>query len=233
MPINYFDTENGVAGFSQKDYYTEAHAHFFIELAFSLSGSLTIKTPTREHSNIQAAIIGSNVLHSFSCLDGECQLYFIDPTATIGEDLLKDYQVPNQDLAILDTIQAAKLREKFNRIVSEFHRLPVHSKSPDDRMKKCLDWIKENHAVEGTNLSMLSEELFLSESRLAHLFKEHIGISIHQYVLWKKIETAAKKSLEGYSLTECAHFAGFTDSSHFTRTFKKMFGVKPFFALKE
>ena len=117
------------------------------------------------------------------------------------------------------------LKKKFNSMVSEFNESSPAPGDRDDRIRKCLDWIDANHAVEGISVSMISEQVFLSESRLAHLFKENVGISIHQYILWKKIETAAKKSLEGYSLTECAHFAGFTDSSHFNKAFKKMFGV--------
>jgi AraC-like DNA-binding protein len=42
----------------------------------------------------------------------------------------------------------------------------------------------------------------------------------------------AAKSREGLSITECAHFAGFADSSHFNKVFNKMFGIKPFFVLK-
>jgi len=59
-----------------------------------------------------------------------------------------------------------------------------------------------------------------------------MNISIRQYILWKKIEIAATKSQTGHSLTESAHYAGFTDSSHFIKTFKKMFGVRPSFAMK-
>lgn len=233
MPINYFNIENGVAGFSQKNYHTEPHAHFSIEVAFALSGSLHISTVNHEYPDIQAAIIGSNVLHTFSCLDGECQLYFIDPTATIVEQLMKDYPIESNNLVVLDPIEAEKFKEKSNFIACETHPLFFPTKNRDERIQKCLDWIEANITEEGINITMLSEKLFLSESRLAHLFKEQMGISIHQYILWKKIGTAVNKSLEGYSLTECAHFSGFTDSSHFNKTFKKMFGVNPFFALKE
>lgn len=234
MPINYFNIEAGVAGFSQKDYHTEPHAHFFIEVAFSLSGSLTIGTYNHEYPNIHAAIIGSNVLHTFSCLGAECQLYFIDPTADIGEQLMKEYPVESEDVVVLDTIAAEKLfKWEGNCVTLGGQPSDLHAKNRDERMQKYLDCIEANISVEGINISMLSEMLFLSESRLAHLFKEQIGISIHQYILWKKIEMAVKRSLEGYSLTDCAHYAGFIDSSHFNKTFKKMFGVRPFFALKE
>jgi AraC-like DNA-binding protein len=59
-----------------------------------------------------------------------------------------------------------------------------------------------------------------------------MGISVHQCILWKKILLAVQRTREGYSLTEAAHDAGFSDSSHFNKVFNKMFGVNPFFVLK-
>jgi AraC-like DNA-binding protein len=88
-------------------------------------------------------------------------------------------------------------------------------------------------ADEKLTVSKLSSASFLSESRLAHLFKKQLGISVHQCILWKKILLAVLKSREGYSLTECAHYVGFSDSSHFNKVFYKMFGVNPFFVLKD
>ena len=39
MPINFFNTEIGMAGYSEKNYQTNRHAHFTIEVAFALKAS--------------------------------------------------------------------------------------------------------------------------------------------------------------------------------------------------
>ncbi len=96
--------------------------------------------------------------------------------------MLKDYQVDSNRLLVLDIIATETLKKKFHSIVSEFNQSSPAPGDRDDRIRKCLDWIEENHAVEGISVSVISEELFLSESRLAHLFKENVGISIHQYI---------------------------------------------------
>jgi AraC-like DNA-binding protein len=41
------------------------------------------------------------------------------------------------------------------------------------------------------------------------------------------MEIAIKFAQKGASLTQCAHIAGFVDSSHFTKTFKNVFGIYP------
>ena len=38
---------------------------------------------------------------------------------------------------------------------------------------------------------------------------------------------AVERMADGASLTEAAHEAGFADSAHFSRTFRRMFGLAP------
>ena len=231
MPINFFNTEIGMAGYSEKNYQTKRHAHFTIEVAFALKGSLGIMTHRHKYSDVDALIIGSNLLHSFDCLDSECQIFFFDPTSAVSERLFRNYELEANELVLLPTEDRKKLKEAID-LISAGKRPGLQSKSTDNRIQKCLDWIESNYMTEGVTIARLAEEMFLSPDRAAHLFKEEVGTSIHQYILWKRIDLAAKMSLDGYSLTECAHACGFTDSAHFNRVFKKMFGVNPSFALR-
>ena len=41
------------------------------------------------------------------------------------------------------------------------------------------------------------------------------------------INVAIESAMDGASWTEAAHAAGFADSSHLTRTHKRMFGLEP------
>lgn len=227
MPINYLDIRNGVSCFSQKDYRLSRHTHFPIEVVFTLSGKLDIGTDYQQYTNIQSAIINSNVPHTFNCLNSECYLYFIDITSNVGMHIQKYFFSQNEEIVLLNGAEAEHFNE--NHILA-YKNQKSHLKAIDNRIQNCLHWINANYSIEGIQLSVISEVVFLSESRLAHLFKEQIGISVHQYILWKKIERAIKHSMEGFSLTDSAYFAGFADSSHFNKAFKKMFGIYPSFA---
>lgn len=81
--------------------------------------------------------------------------------------------------------------------------------------------------IESLNLKELSSNVFLSESRFQHLFKDNTGISLSKYLLWYKTISAVKRVFHGDNLTEAALNSGFSDSAHFTRTFKKIVGVTP------
>jgi AraC-like DNA-binding protein len=102
----------------------------------------------------------------------------------------------------------------------------------DARILDCIQKLSSPLTGHELTLAQLSRTSFLSESRLAHLFKEQLGISVHQCILWKKILAAVLRSREGYSLTDCAYHVGFSDSSHFNKAFNRMFGVNPTFVLK-
>lgn len=102
----------------------------------------------------------------------------------------------------------------------------------DERIRHCLEAIDTRLGLSDLTVKELSRISFLSESRLSHLFREQTGISIRQYILWKKVCLAVSRVVIGQSLTDGAHYAGFSDSAHFHKAFSNMFGVNPFLGLK-
>jgi AraC-like DNA-binding protein len=56
---------------------------------------------------------------------------------------------------------------------------------------------------------------------------EQTGVGFRPYLLWLRIECALAAYVGGSSLTDSAHIGGFSDSAHFSRTFRKMFGIAP------
>jgi AraC-like DNA-binding protein len=67
----------------------------------------------------------------------------------------------------------------------------------------------------------------LSSGRARHLFVESTGLPFRTYLLWLRLTKALELFSAGTSLTEAAHGAGFSDSSHLSRTFRRMFGIAP------
>ena len=45
------------------------------------------------------------------------------------------------------------------------------------------------------------------------------------YVLWQRMERAVAEYAAGATLTDAAYAGGFADSAHFSRTFRRMFGL--------
>jgi AraC-like DNA-binding protein len=235
MSIELFDIDKGYAVFSNGHYETTKHAHYAIEMVCCTEGSFSITTNLSEYTNIKSVIIPSNLPHRFSCLHAACDLLFLDPLSAIGKYFLQQYDLASQKSIIVNPPALHQFHKKGKFDVSLM--LDSAETNPgmpvDARIAKCIQTMNALVTDQKLTVSQLSGASFISESRLAHLFKKQLGISVHQCILWKKILLAVLKSREGYSLTECAHDVGFSDSSHLNKVFYKMFGVNPFFVLKD
>ncbi|UCS95542.1 AraC family transcriptional regulator [Echinicola marina] len=233
MAIELFDIDKGYALFSKSNYQTKKHTHYAIEVVRCTKGFFNIAT-TSEHTNIKSVIIPPNLPHSFNCLKAECDLLFVDPLSDMGKYVMESFNLAShKDVIINPTELNQFLNNGTFNIASILNSSETYPrKSLDDRILKCIDAINSLITESKITITQLSEVSLLSESRLAHLFKEQLGISVHQCILWKKLCLAMLKSREGYTLTESAHYVGFSDSSHFNKVFYKMFGINPFFVLK-
>lgn len=78
--------------------------------------------------------------------------------------------------------------------------------------------------------AFLAEQLHISIRQLYRLF-EHRGDTVCRYVQKKRLERCAEELSDPhrarYSITEIAFRWGFTDSAHFSRSFKKAFDISP------
>lgn len=235
MPIDFFDPENVYAIFSQRDYVTRRHAHYVLEIVCASEGTFKIETPRQTYDNLHTVIIPPNKSHSFSCIGAACNLLFLDPLSPMGRYFMQRYRLNSEHEIIVDLPESQLFHRdgKYNidSLLEKATQEPAEDL--DSRLVACIQKIDELCTDENISISALSNYSFLSEGRLSHLFKSRLGISIHQYILWRKMISAISRSRSGYSLTECAHAVGFFDSSHFNKVFIKMFGLKPSFVLKK
>lgn len=91
----------------------------------------------------------------------------------------------------------------------------------------CVNFIFDNLHRRIT-LQELSSFAKLSPSYLSKLFSKEVGISISNYILNKKIETAEKMlCYSEYSVFEISEILAFANQAHFTYAFKKKNGITP------
>ncbi len=80
-----------------------------------------------------------------------------------------------------------------------------------------------------TNISSkeLSQKFNVSVSTLQHSFKNEMQISLHRYILKKRLIVARRLILSGCPAHLAASEIGFNDYSGFYKQYKKMFGTVP------
>jgi len=231
------------------------HRHLAVQCCFALAGKIKVRGNHNEiWQKCTAAVVGSNVPHSITNPEGPIGLLYLEKCSNSYQSIL-DYHCLNQPCdikkhpLILQTSMSNLLTEQLSfigcsdflenstnekisdsanllkaAILKVFNGFIEQRKSVDDRITQLLEYLN-NHASQSFDGVRLSNEIGLSESRMQHLFKQQIGIPIRRYILWMRLRSVIKSTAAGVSLTNAAYSAGFSDSAHFSRTFKSTFGI--------
>lgn len=90
------------------------------------------------------------------------------------------------------------------------------------RLKKAMDFI-DAHYDEPLTVEQIAREVYLSASRLSHIIKGELGMTLGDYISRVRIDKAKwllrDKEL---SISQVAQEVGFPDQSYFTKVFKKI-----------
>lgn len=222
MEIHAFDLDRGLYHFLIEEIVADLHAHPATELILAHDGGFTICTQNHRFENVRYALVKENQPHAIEACVGKVDVIMCE--ADVAEGLCEAMGASMVE-GILTTDDSAF--ENYARELLQEPRLKKQYK--DHRVLTAVQYCEANLA-DDLKLNDLAEHVHISASRFSHLFKGELGISFSSYLVWLRL----KKAISGYlwqqlNLTEACHHAGFHDSSHFTRHFKKFFGVKPSF----
>jgi AraC-like DNA-binding protein len=217
---------------------TDVHAHHAFQVTLSLGGTFTLYLATCDALPGPAAIVAPDAPHAFEAC-GVVALLFVDPESRAGRALagqmdgrasmplgvgeLRGAQALIRQALAHPTDRRGALVEAATQIC---RRITGHSRTTeiDRRVRLMIRWAHEN--IGGTlGLREIAGVVGLSPSRASHLFVEETGLPFRTYVLWMRLIRAVDAHSGGLSLTEAAHEAGFSDSAHLSRTFRRMFGL--------
>lgn len=106
----------------------------------------------------------------------------------------------------------------------DFHSQPEYG---DKSVLKILQYCAE-HYKENISLKTLSEGVFLSQSRISHIFSEKLKISFTDYINTLRTADAAKLLTQGgHTISEIAALSGFATIRSFNRAFRNRHGISP------
>lgn len=220
----------------------ETHAHHAVQATVSPGGPVEL-TMGSDTIRAQAVLIDSDRAHQLNTLGQSAAVFLIEPESNDAARLRRG-PLGNGAYSLLDVHSAVPIVEALNRLVggggcpeaaSCFDRLfeawgggPESPRPRDERIEQALTFI-EGLPQKKVSLSELAAQVYLSESRFIHLFTEQVGIPPRRFLLWARLMDAVRAAIRAENLTSAAHAAGFADSAHLSRTFKRMFGQAPSF----
>jgi len=226
MKLLEFDRERGIFNFELEEINTQFHVHPATEIIFSDTGNLTIETSTRIFLDVSLAVIPANVNHKIKSDKNHIQLLMVECDFSFLQDIFRQNKVD-----FLDEIFVQKKKNKpipiFADILKLYKQKPL-PKTTNPRIQTCLNYLESPTADYPKMIETLKAETYLSESRLSHIFKADMGISLKKYLVWNRLKKALKLFIEEEAnLYEAAFRSGFYDQAHLSKAFKNMLGINP------
>ncbi len=226
MKVFNFDIKKGIYSFEINDLNSENHSHPTIEIIYAIHGSFSLETGGQKETNVTFAIIDSNLRHKIISQNCTAKLLMIESNNELFGSFLKQDEIQLINGMFID--KKGTVQSDFLEKTKLFALNNDLKKVKDDRIQKCLNVLDNEVLAYDKLISTLTSSIFLSESRLSHLFKENIGISVKKYLVWSRLKKSVHLILnEGVNLTEAAHQSGFFDQAHLSNTFKKVLGITP------
>jgi AraC-like DNA-binding protein len=212
-----------------------SHRHHAVQIALSRTGSLRVWVAGQDWLGAAGVIIGTDVQHRLAESDKPVTLLYLDGESGHGR-------------AIRDSLRGgARLlsRNAVTRLLAAIDQ----GRSPEPAAAAVLSVLTGDRRLQARpaadaviaaslaalprplpprlTLESLARPCQLSPSRYAHRFAAHTGMALRPYLRWLRLLTAVERIAQGASLTDAAHQAGFSDSAHFSRTFRRHFGIAP------
>ena len=180
-------------------------------------------------------VTGSLMKHTMPPLS-ECRCFLmIDPTSDLAENLRDTVLTEGEPKRIQisipfrfsEELDDAALSEAIRKWLSDCGYLRKKEKTgviEDPRVVKLIREIREYRHLE-KRLKEIADEYEVSESRLSHIFKESVGVSLKGYLMISQMKYAYSLVMEGKSKTYAALEAGFSSPAHLAYICKKHMGI--------
>ncbi len=218
---------------------TDPHAHHAVQITLALTGSVHVEGEGDGISG-EAIAIAPDARHAFEGT-GLIAHLFVAPDGKIGRQLVQGLfsqgpiaPIPLSSLGDLRASLKATfeepqhtdddLRALGRELAARLAGEGVRIEPPDPRISRLLAWLGPR-LDQALTLRELATVAGLSPGRTRHLFVERTGLPFRTYLLWLRLMRALELFVAGESLTDAAHGAGFADSAHLSRTFRRMFGI--------
>ena len=220
---------------------TKFHAHHAVQVTLSLRGWFTLENRDRQVGGEgEAAAVAPDTEHALAG-EGMVAHLYIDPEGEPGRELQRTL-FADETLVSIPAPRVAGLPERLRAGFESPHRSDQslidlgrailaklapgseRDERPEARVRRMSAWASGRLDVP-VSLADAAAHVGLSTGRARHLFVEETGLPFKTYLLWRRLMRATALFSAGSSLTDAAHGAGFSDSSHLSRTFRRMFGI--------
>lgn len=232
---------NGFCVFWGSSFYTCPHSHNTLQVVLDIEKNFFVKDNRIDWTAYATVIIDAGHVHQFDSNNSIQLFLYLEKDSDHARQLQARYlkETPIYGLEHISSGQGntsffrellAKRNELdmfrvctaiLNGLLDQPERLPF-----DQRVAEAVRFIKQA-PLKDFKIKAVANHVALSESRLRHLFKTHMGQSMQSFVKWMRVIDALNEVLMGKKLVEIAYAHGFSDASHMTKSFIDVIGIPP------
>ncbi len=204
--IHYVHKGKGILKNGKRSYHIKAGEAFIIMEGETVSYTADKKDPWE---------------YTWVCFNGELSMNFSELPVVFPHSA----DIFNEMLSIE---HAAFAKESYLAgLLFKLHsEIEVNDRQATEYVKKIINIINQNYMYD-LRVEKIADEMNLNRHYISSLFKKETGKSILEYLIFVRLGEAKRYLAEGKGVTETAGLVGYTDSSTFSKIFKKYCGVPP------
>ena len=139
--------------------------------------------------------------------------------------LLEEISVERYGSGVARHLCLCDLILTINRVIYD----EEHKNSGNEELslfQNILSYVESN--LEGDlSLDDIAGRFYVSKYYISHLFKDTLGVSLHQYIIKKRLAECRNAITGGERITAVYERFGFRDYSSFFKAFRKEYGMSP------
>ncbi|MBI3729122.1 MAG: helix-turn-helix transcriptional regulator [Burkholderiales bacterium] len=157
----------------------------------------------------------------------------LPPASVLSRELLwRHLHEPVVDQLAVQEICVSVLTTSVQAACRDRHQLDrARHTLTQSRRRQQVETVKELislYPYQEWALDELARHVHTSPFHLARVFKEEVGLPVHRYLIRTRLAKALRAMQTTCAdLTQIAHACGFASHSHFTSSFRSVFGMTP------
>lgn len=214
------------------------HAHAAVQIAATTSGAIAFIDGAGRRARGLAGVIPAGAAHALDAGPATGLMIYLEPTSATGRRLAALLAPGAREDArawlaaarrVVNPTEQQDLCSAAGAVVEQLcgsGSVVSNEGTPHSSVREAIDLLP-NLLCGPVRLTDVARAVHLSADRLGRLFARDVGLSFPAYVRWARLIRTMEVARSGGTLTDAAHAAGFTDSSHANRAFHEMFGIAP------
>lgn len=214
------------------------HAHAAVQIAATTSGAVEFIDAEGRRLRGVAGVIPAGAAHALHAGTATGLMIYLEPTSAAGRRLAALFTPSTRQdarawLAAANRVPKPTQQQQLSLAASAVLEqlcgtgsASSHPGAPHSSVREAIDLLPAL-LCGPVKLTDVARAVHISADRLGRLFARDVGLSFPAYVRWARLIRTMEVARGGGTLTDAAHAAGFSDSSHANRAFHEMFGIAP------